>query len=167
MANVAACGDLFDRREAQAASAAVIQLCASWLQGRGEGRTSRNPDVRIRVRRLVEAELGNSQLTPALIATRLGLLRSTLYRLFAPDSIVAYIRDRRLMAAMRMLAREDGSRPARIGQVAYAVGFDDERTFRRAFKRRFGSVPSSARRCLETGPHQTPRAVLRHWIESL
>jgi AraC-like DNA-binding protein len=167
VANVAACGDLFDRREAQSASTAIIQLCASWLRGRGEGRTSRNPEVRIRVRRLVEAELGNPQLTPALIATRLGLSRSTLYRLFAPDSVVAYIRDRRLMAAMRMLAREDGSRPARIGQVAYAVGFTDERTFRRAFKRRFGFVPSSAQRPPETGPHATPGAVLRHWIESL
>ncbi|MCJ2137537.1 hypothetical protein MKK69_26425 [Methylobacterium sp. J-026] len=33
VANVVACGDLLDRREALAASAAITQLCASWLRG--------------------------------------------------------------------------------------------------------------------------------------
>ncbi|MEE7493650.1 helix-turn-helix domain-containing protein [Methylobacterium oryzae] len=167
VANVVACGDLLDRREALAASAAITQLCASWLRGQEEGRPSQHQDIRIRVRRLVEAELGNPKLTPALIATRLGLSRSTLYRLFAPNGIVAYIRDRRLMAAMRMLVRDDAPKPLRISQVAFAVGFSDERTFRRAFKRRFGFIPSDASQRLETGPEPAPGAVLRNWIESL
>ncbi|MCJ2084711.1 helix-turn-helix domain-containing protein [Methylobacterium sp. E-005] len=167
VANVVACGDLLDRREALAASAAITQLCATWLRGKETGRASPNPDARIRIRRLVEAELGNPKLTPALIAARLGLSRSTLYRLFAPHGIVAYIRDRRLMAAMRMLVRDDGPQAARVAQVAYAVGFSDERTFRRAFKRRFGFVPSTAPRRPEAELERAPGAVLRDWIESL
>ena len=115
----------------------------------------------------MEAELSNPKLTPTLIAARLGLSRSTLYRLFAPHGIVAYIRDRRLMAAMRMLVRDDGLRPARVAQVAYAVGFSDERTFRRAFKRRFGFLPSTAPHRLAAEPDHAPGTVLRHWIESL
>ena len=82
------------------------------------------------------------------MATRLGLSRSTLYRLFAPNGIVAYIRDRRLMAAMRMLVRDDAPKPLRVSQVAFAVGFSDERTFRRAFKRWTGLTPSLLRDAL-------------------
>lgn len=167
VANVVACGDLLDRREARSAATAITQLCASWLRGQAEGRPTEHQDVRIRLRRLIEAELGNPKLTPALIAGRLGLSRSTLYRLFAPNGIVAYIRDRRLMAAMRMLVRDDAPRPLRIAQVAYAVGFSDERTFRRAFKRRFGFIPSDAPQRADAPPDRASAAVLRSWIESL
>jgi AraC-like DNA-binding protein len=167
VANVVACGDLLDRREALAAAAAITQLCASWLRGQHEGRPARNQDVRVRIRRLIEAELDNPKLTPALIAARLGLSRSALYRLFAPNGIVAYIRDRRLMAAMRMLVRDDRPRPPRVSQVAYAVGFSDERTFRRAFKRRFGFIPSDAPHRLGAGAERAPGSVLRDWIGSL
>ncbi len=144
-----------------------MQLCATWLRERSGARAAPNQDVRIRVRRFVEEELGNPRLDPAMIAARLGLSRSTLYRLFAPNGIVTYIRDRRLMRAMRLLVRDEGPRSARISQVAYAVGFSDERTFRRAFKRRFGFIPSDASQRLETGPEPAPGAVLRNWIESL
>jgi AraC-like DNA-binding protein len=167
VANVVACGDLLDRREALSAAAAITQLCASWLRGQEDGRPTEHQDVRIRIRRLIEAELGNPSLTPALIATRLGLSRSTLYRLFAPNGIVAYVRDRRLMAAMRMLVRDDGARPLRISQVAYAVGFSDERTFRRAFKRRFGFIPSDTPHRVGPAPDRVPGSVLHSWIESL
>jgi AraC-like DNA-binding protein len=167
VANVVACGDLLDRREALAAATAITQLCASWLRGQEEGRPSEHQDVRIRIRRLIEAELANPKLTPALIAGRLGLSRSALYRLFEPNGVVAYIRDRRLMAAMRMLVRDDARRPLRISQVAYAVGFSDERTFRRAFKRRFGFIPSDAPRRADAHPDRAPGVVLRNWIESL
>ena len=169
VANVVACGDRLDRREALAASMAITQLCATWLRGQETGGPAHNPDARIRIRRLVEAELGNPRLTPALIAARLGLSRSTLYRLFAPDGIVAYIRDRRVMAAMRMLVRNEATQPLRVSQVACTVGFSDERTFRRAFKRRFGFIPSDAlhRPEPESESGRVPETVLRTWIESL
>ena len=80
---------------------------------------------------------------------------------------MTYIRDRRLMAAMRMLVRNDAPGPLRVSQVAYAAGFSDERTFRRAFKRRFGFIPSDAPNRADTVPERTPGAVLRTWIESL
>ena len=122
--------------------------------------------MRIRVRRFIEAELGNPKLSPALIAARLGLSRSTLYRVFAPNGIVSYIRDRRLMHAMRMLVRDE-AQPARVSRVAFAVGFSDERTFRRAFKRRFGFIPSDAAQRPGPGRGPEPLSVLQSWIESL
>ncbi|WP_082643212.1 helix-turn-helix domain-containing protein [Methylobacterium sp. GXS13] len=166
VANVVACGDRLDRREALAAASAITHLCATWLRGREAGSSPQHQDVRIRVRRFIEAELGNPKLSPALIATRLGLSRSTLYRLFAPNGIVSYIRDRRLMHAMRMLIRDE-AHPARIARIAYAVGFLDERTFRRAFKRRFGFIPSDAAQRLGPGSSAESLSVLQSWIESL
>nr|WP_313902723.1 AraC family transcriptional regulator [Methylobacterium sp. E-066] len=166
VANVVACGDLLDRREALSASSAIIQRCATWLRGQDDGSASPNPDVRIRVRRFIEAELGNPKLTPALIAERLGLSRSTLYRQFAPNGIISYIRDRRLMYAMRLLIKE-GAGPARIFRIADTVGFSDERTFRRAFKRRFGFILSDAPRRIVTAWMSDSVSVRRRWIESL
>ena len=166
VANVVACGDRLDRREALSAASAIVQLCATWLRGRVAGGPTQNHDARIQVRRFIEAELGNPKLSPALIADRLGLSRSTLYRMFAPNGIVTYIRDRRLMQAMRMLIR-DAAQPARISRIAYAVGFSDERTFRRAFKRRFGFIPSDAAQ--RPGPRRgaADLSILQNWIESL
>lgn len=166
VANVVACGDRLDQREALAAAAAITQLCATWLRGRDAGNPVPHQDVRIRVRRFIEAELGNPKLSPALIAARLGLSRSTLYRVFAPNGIVSYIRDRRLMHAMRMLVRDE-AQPARVSRVAFAVGFSDERTFRRAFKRRFGFIPSDAAQRPGPGRGPEPLSVLQSWIESL
>ncbi|TXN39613.1 helix-turn-helix domain-containing protein [Methylobacterium sp. WL18] len=166
VANVVACGDRLDQREALAAAAAITQLCATWLRGRDAGNPVPHQDVRIRVRRFIEAEFGNPKLSPALIAARLGLSRSTLYRVFAPNGIVSYIRDRRLMHAMRMLVRDE-AQPARVSRVAFAVGFSDERTFRRAFKRRFGFIPSDAAQRPGPGRGPEPLSVLQSWIESL
>ncbi|MCJ2059899.1 helix-turn-helix domain-containing protein [Methylobacterium sp. J-048] len=166
VANVVACGDRLDRREALAAASAITQLCATWLRGREAGSPAQHQDVRIRVRRFIETELGNPKLSPALIAARLGLSRSSLYRAFVPNGIVSYIRDRRLMHAMRMLMRDD-VQPARVSRIAYAVGFSDERTFRRAFKRRFGFVPSDAAQCLGPRRGPEPLSILQNWIESL
>ncbi|MDP4025363.1 helix-turn-helix domain-containing protein [Methylobacterium sp. NEAU 140] len=168
-ANVVSCGDRLDQREALSASSAITRLCATWLTGREDATPAgQNPDLRIRVRRFVEAELGNPDLSPALIADRLGLSRSTLYRLFSPNGIVSYIRDRRLMHAMRLLIRGAAPRPARVSQVAFAAGFSDERTFRRAFKRRFGFIPSAATlHHVAAGSARVDTAILRTWIESL
>jgi AraC-like DNA-binding protein len=51
--------------------------------------------------------------------------------------------------------------------VAYAVGFSDEKTFSRAFKRRFGFLPrdAGAHGLQPAGADQTP--VLLSWINAL
>jgi AraC-like DNA-binding protein len=78
--------------------------------------------------------------------------------------MVTHIRDRRLMAAMRMLARHEPGPAPRISQVGYAVGVSDERIFRRAFMRRFGFIPGDVPHRLKTGPGHGSGAPLRTWM---
>jgi AraC-like DNA-binding protein len=169
VADVVACGDLLHQHEAATAARAIAQLCGTYLRGRTGTPGPQNLDASIRARRFIERELHAFDLTPATIAARLGMSRSTLYRLFGETGgVLAYIRDRRLIRAMRILVRGDGARPLRIAQLAYAVGFADEKTFRRAFRRRFGFIPSEAGAYPHgMGEPQTGMSVLRSWFDNL
>ncbi|WP_274533566.1 helix-turn-helix domain-containing protein [Methylobacterium sp. Leaf113] len=76
------------------------------------------------------------------------------------------MRERRLLHALRLLTRS-GTRP-RISAVAYAVGFSDEKTFSRAFRRRFGFLPRDAS-VGEASPRTRGRdePVLLSWMKTL
>ncbi|MGV7033182.1 helix-turn-helix domain-containing protein [Methylobacterium symbioticum] len=169
LANVVACGDLLHQQEAASAARAIIQLCGTYLSGRTTGTGVQNLDARIRVRRLIERDLHEPGLTPAVIAARAGMSRSALYPLFGETGgVLAYIRDRRLMRAMRILVRGDAAGPRRVAQLAYTVGFSDEKTFQRAFRRRFGFVPSETTSYqLGIGGERAGISVLRSWIDNL
>ncbi|GJD90273.1 hypothetical protein BHAOGJBA_3811 [Methylobacterium hispanicum] len=169
IADVVACGDLLHQHEAATAARAIVQLCGTYLRGRAGTAAPQNLDASIKARRLIERELHDFALSPATIAARLGMSRSTLYRLFGETGgVLAYIRDRRLMRAMRMLVRGDAARPLRISQLAYAVGFSDEKTFRRAFRQRFGFIPSEAVAYpFGVGERQAGISVLRSWFDNL
>ncbi len=169
VADVVSCGDLLHQHEAATAARAIVQLCGTYLRGRTGAASPQNLDASIRARRFIERELHDLNLTPAMIAARLGMSRSTLYRLFGETGgVLAYIRDRRLIRAMRILVRGDAARPLRISQLAYAVGFADEKTFGRAFRRRFGFIPSEAGSySLSMGGSQSGMSVLRSWFDNL
>lgn len=169
VANVVACGDLLHQQEAATAARAITHLCGTYLRGRSAASNPQHLDASIRARRFIERELHDLDLTPATIASRLGMSRSTLYRLFGETGgVLAYIRDRRLMRAMRILVRGDTARPLRISQLAYAVGFADEKTFRRAFRQRFGFIPSeAASHPFAVGQPQAGMSVLRSWFDNL
>ena len=96
---------------------------------------------RARVVALVDASLGDPDLSPASLVSRAGISRSELYRCFAPvGGIARAIQQRRLRGAYAQLARADG--PASITRIREAVGFFDPSSFTRAFRREFGCTPS-------------------------
>lgn len=99
-----------------------------------------------RLRRLIEVNLSNPQLSAAWIAKQGGVSRSKLYTLFEPfDGVAAYIRERRLRRALLQLAaHSDG--PVPINRVATAAGYTSEAAFTRAFTARYGVTPSEVRR---------------------
>ncbi|QRE75251.1 helix-turn-helix domain-containing protein [Methylobacterium aquaticum] len=165
---VAHCGDLTIQRAAGLAQAAA-SLCATALPNPSGDAAVTERRIGLAVRTFIQDNLGSPDLGPEMICARFGLSRATLYRQFAADDgVQSYIRHCRLAQAMRLLtAPPDGGRP-RISSVAYATGFSDERSFSRAFKRRYGCLPRdvAVRRVVEPlrsgAGHQ-----LGEWVQRL
>lgn len=94
--------------------------------------------------RCIARHLHLPTLDPDQIAMTLGCSRSTLYRLFAAHgtSVAASIREARLQRAHDLL-RSLPRRP--IGDIAARCGYEDLRSFHRAFRAHFSCTPGEAR----------------------
>ncbi|MCP3733424.1 helix-turn-helix domain-containing protein [Sphingomonas sp. RP10(2022)] len=96
-------------------------------------------------RRLIDARLGSSDLTPEWLFARLNISRSDLYTLFEDaGGVVRYIWKRRLEAAREALINPADSR--RISEIAFHFGFSSEAHFARAYRTAFGKTASETRR---------------------
>lgn len=96
-------------------------------------------------KRLVDARLGSSDLTPEWLFARLNISRSDLYALFEGEGgVVRFIWRRRLNAAYDALVNPAESR--RISEIAFHFGFSSEAHFARAFRTAFGKTASETRR---------------------
>lgn len=137
-------GAELDTAEVTAIEEAAVALLAATL-----ARHAPAPDpalsqvMRRRVTEFIDANLADPKLDPALLMARFRVSRAHLYRMFAADGGVAgVIRDRRLDAAYRMLARP-GTHS--ITELAYRFGFSGSGQFMKAFKSRFAVTPSEVR----------------------
>jgi AraC-like DNA-binding protein len=98
------------------------------------------------IRRFIESNLANPQLSAEWIAGEVGLSRSKLYQLFERlGGVGAYIRERRLRQAMLALMTPDQAHRTLL-DIALASGYTSDAAFSRAFRRRYGVCPSSVRR---------------------
>jgi AraC-like DNA-binding protein len=95
------------------------------------------------VRRYVEANLHQPDLTPTSVVQALQLKRATIYRWFEHEGgLGAYIRNRRLREA----ADELVCHPQRqVVEIAYGLGFKSPSDFTRAFRRAFDLSPQDMR----------------------
>jgi AraC-like DNA-binding protein len=95
-----------------------------------------------RVHRHIDAHLLEADLTPDRICREIGVSRAKLYQLFDGDGgVVRQIQRKRLRRAYRVLA-DPNRAPARIKEIAWRHGFQDEKHFYRLFKMEFGHTPS-------------------------
>lgn len=162
------CGDALEPRHLHGVAQAASKLCGACFRRQDDIRRMADTEVNLSIRNFIQRDLGNTDLGVDLITERFGLSRATLYRLFEADGgVINYIRDRRLMGAMRLLTRADGSSRPRVSAVAYAMGFSDEKTFSRAFKRRFGFLPREASSDDIAAARTGPTPVLLSWINAL
>jgi AraC-like DNA-binding protein len=92
----------------------------------------------------IERNLRDPDLSARSIASSLGVSPRSVQLLFAPLGVTpsAYILSRRLHLAAQQIRRE---RRARVGDIAYEVGFTDLSYFCRAFRRYFGQTPREYR----------------------
>jgi AraC-like DNA-binding protein len=131
-----------DAPRLEAALSSMLTACLMGLETRpATTRQQLEAARRARVIALVDAALGEAELSPAMLVKRSGISRSELYRCFAPiGGIARVIQQRRLRQAYRDLIRADG--PASVSRIGEAVGFYDPSSFTRAFRREFGCTPS-------------------------
>ncbi|MEU0662014.1 AraC-like ligand-binding domain-containing protein [Streptomyces lavendulocolor] len=107
---------------------------------------ARAQEIRQRIYRFIENNLGDPYLTPQVIADRHNLSRRGLYALFGDQdlSIAAHIRQSRLERAHADLAvRELSGQP--VQAIAARWGFSSATAFSRAFRESYGITPTEHR----------------------
>jgi AraC-like DNA-binding protein len=109
----------------------------------GAGRAALQAAVLAKVRRFVEANLHQADLSPAKVVQTLQLKRATIYRWFEHEGgLGAYIRNRRLREAASDLVRFP---QLQVTEIAYGLGFNSASDFTRAFRRAFDMSPQDLR----------------------
>jgi AraC-like DNA-binding protein len=105
----------------------------------GNARAAVRAAVYGQVRRYVETNLHDPDLSPDSVLASLHLSRASVYRLFEHEGgLAAYIRSRRL----RMAADEVVRFPhMAVQDIASGLGFSDASSFTRAFRRAFDIAP--------------------------
>jgi AraC-like DNA-binding protein len=109
----------------------------------GAERAALQAAVMGQVRRFVEANLHQGDLTPSSVLDVLQLKRATIYRWFEHEGgLGAYIRHRRLRMAADELVRFP---QIPVTEIAYGLGFKSASDFTRAFRRAFDMSPQDTR----------------------
>ena len=133
-----------------------------------------DPALRQMAMSYLDENLTDRALTPETLAAAIGLSRSSLYRMFAPDGGVhAFIVARRLDRCLGAMV-DDRKLSLGIGSIAYAHAFNSEAHFSRAFRQRFGlsarelrgmARQRAAAAALQTDPGAV--ATSRDWVRQL
>jgi AraC-like DNA-binding protein len=106
-------------------------------------------NLAIRIRELVEAEIGDPDLGAKRIATALGVSRSTVYEAMAAQglTVAGFIRDCRLRGCISEFGSADLN-DVQTTAIGERWGFRNAAAFSRTFKRIMGTPPSEFRRRL-------------------
>ncbi len=136
-----------DAAQATEAMQVAAQLLVSAYRGEARlserGRAAAQAAVMAQVRRYVDANLHQGDLTPSAVVAALQLKRATIYRWFEQEGgLGAYIRHRRLREAADELVRFPH---LLVTEIAYGLGFNSASDFTRAFRRAFGMSPLDMR----------------------
>jgi AraC-like DNA-binding protein len=126
-------------------AAAHLLIAAFRKQARltGDARAALQVAVLSQVRRYIEANLHQPDLSPSSVVSALQLKRATIYRWFEHEGgLGAYIRNRRLREAASELIRYPH---LQVIDIAYGLGFKSASDFTRAFRRAYGMSPQDAR----------------------
>lgn len=125
----------------------IATMFESELDARRETDAGSHPELLARIRRYIEANLGNPELSPAEIAAAHYVSTRHLHNIFAASgtTVASWIRARRLDHCRRDL-RDPILADRPVGSIAARWGFLDAAHFSRIFRSSFGVPPSSYRR---------------------
>lgn len=129
-------------RTTASATLAVVRGCLR-AEARQRDRPRWAETLHVRIREHIEAQLGDHELSAAVLQRRFHVSRAQLYRMFGDSGGVQhYIRDRRVEAVHRDLREQPGRN---ISDLAFSHGFSNERQFQRSFRARYGRTASEVR----------------------
>ncbi|WP_080465600.1 helix-turn-helix domain-containing protein [Burkholderia cenocepacia] len=128
-------------------TAAALQLCAAALLPNSTQALVRDRVSQALFERIcasIRASLGDSSLSPASIAETNKISLRYLHKTFAQRGlqVMKFVREERLAACAREL-RETTGKP-HIAAIAARWGFEDDTSFRRAFRKTYGCTPSES-----------------------
>lgn len=180
MLSLRACAGELTHGESQSAVQSLAQLVAGGFGGRFEDAPTDEStslgDLRDSIKNHIETNLGVATLGVELLCREFALSRAGLYRLFAPQSPMSYIQQRRLHRAFAMLL-SPAFRAWRLIDIALECQFSSDATFIRAFRRQFGLSPGEARKLAEqkvlgappgSGPaYAQPDVEASRWVAQL
>jgi AraC-like DNA-binding protein len=131
----------------------VDTLCRLLALGIRDGHPDRTDDKRsvraaqlVRVKRVIDARIGDSDLSPSSLAASLRMSIRNLHLLFhdSGETCAAYVLARRLEACRTALA--DPIQASRsVTDIAFAHGFNNLSTFYRAFRAAYDATPIETR----------------------
>lgn len=135
--------------EARSLEGPTAALLKAALSGSVDSQQEAAPAIKrgqlYEIRRYIDKNLLDPNLSPENILHTFGLSRASLYRLAEPlGGIHRFIKNRRLKHAFQQLTGQN-SMAISISSLAYDLGFGSEGTFRRVFKEAFGMTPKEAR----------------------
>jgi AraC-like DNA-binding protein len=167
MNNVHAGIDGMDEWQRNLVSTATVALCNAALTPVADSAYNQPGIVALEIRQFIEAHLGMTDLGVETIRARFGLSRTPVYALFEADGgVMTYIRNRRLARAMRMLSGAEAG-PQRVSGVAYACGYENLKSFSKAFQARYGINPRDVGMGLRSVAQRESGDTLMSWIQEL
>jgi len=81
--------------------------------------------------------------------------------------VMTYVRNRRLARAMRILSGVEGGGPRRISSVAYTCGYENLKSFSKAFYARYGVNPRDVDTSFRSDTRWESGKELLAWIREL
>lgn len=167
--------DNMSRREAEAVIHPLLDLAAAAINGHVDERNMAGVNLAhfVGLRRHVEDNLLDPDLTLDSLLAAFGLSRRKAYRLFEPvGGFATYVSRRRLQRALQALRSPDW-RHMSISEIGAAHGFPNPENFSRAFRREYELSPREVRQLAGSGrslPDVAGKLSEKgwaHWIENI
>jgi AraC-like DNA-binding protein len=133
-------------------SGLVALACGASDEGEERGRESLRATQFAAVKRHIESNLANPDLTPASAAAALRISVRQLHRLFelTGNSFARYVLRHRLLRCREAVAGATGTGRS-VVDIAFGWGFNSMATFYRAFANEFGATPVALRAASRDG----------------
>jgi AraC-like DNA-binding protein len=133
-------------------SGLVALACGASDEGEEQGRESLQSAQLAAVRRHIDLNLADPDLTPASAAAACGVSLRKLHRLFEPTGIsfTRYVARHRLLKCREAVAAATGTGRS-VVDIAFGWGFSSMATFYRAFASEFGAAPVALREASRGG----------------